>query len=107
MRADEVRIGDWIANWMMRETGPDDRDRWRPVILGYEDRPQSGQVYYPDDPLLGDGGSQEGEPEIVTARGLDENAFPNTLEAEWDTRGGRLRARSRSTRPTRAAATRQ
>ena len=43
MRVGEVRIGDWVANWMMRETGPDDRDRWRPVILGYEDRLQSGQ----------------------------------------------------------------
>jgi hypothetical protein len=100
MRAGEVRIGDWIATWMMRETGPDDRDRWRPVILGYEDRPQSGQTYYPEDPILGDGGNHGGDPEIVTARGLDENGFPDTLEAEWHTRGGRLRQTYRPTGPS-------
>jgi len=86
-----MRIGDWIANWMPRETGSDPGDPWRGVILGYENRPMSGQAYYPDDIMLGGGGSAGGDPTIMDAWGLDANGFPQTLEVEWEAAGERRR----------------
>lgn len=91
LRPGESRIGDWIINWAWRETGLDGRDPWRAVTFGFEDRPLSGQTYYPEDSSLGGGGSRGGDPSVVEARGLDANGFPEWLEVEWDTADGRRR----------------
>jgi len=97
LRPGESRIGDWIINWAWRETGPAGRDPWRAVTFRFEDRPLSGQTYYPEDPSLGGGGSRGGDPSVVEARGLDANGFPEWVEVEWDTTDGRLRQAYRAT----------
>ena len=79
-----MRYGDWIANGTARETGP---GAGRPVIFSFEDRPLSGQTYYPVDIVLGGEGSAGGDPRIVSGRGSDENGFAESLEIEWETGG--------------------
>jgi hypothetical protein len=65
VRPGEACVGDWIANWMPRETGPEPGDPWRGAILGFEDRPQSGQAHFPVDSMLGGGGQSRGDPTVV------------------------------------------
>lgn len=86
-----MQIGDFFITWQPRETGPDDGDPWRPVMLTYADRPQSGQSYIPDDSMLGAGGANGDDPYVVLASGADANGFPETLEVEWETRDGLAR----------------
>jgi hypothetical protein len=102
LRPGETRIGEWIANWMPRQTGPEAGDPWRGVILGFEDRPQSGQAYYPEQKMLGGGGTSGDDPKIEVAWALDANGFPGSLEVEWDTTEGRLRQTYLPTGPSSA-----
>lgn len=102
VRPGEIRFGDWIANWMPRETGPEAGDPWRGVILGFEDRPQSGQAYSPEDNMLGGGGRLGDDPTLKEAWALDANGFPATLEVEWETTEGPRRQNYRATGPSSA-----
>lgn len=87
----KTKNGTLSWNWHDRETGPDDGDPWRPVTMYFDERPTSGQTFYPEDPMFGGGGVDGGDPVIVGASGEDANGFPERLVAEWNVSGGRKR----------------